>query len=990
MLINTKERAFEEFIEDYLVKNHGFIKRMPDNYDKESAIDKDMFYDFITNTQPKEWEKTFTRHGKKENAIDEIIKEVDLTIQEKGVAYALKNELNNRGAKLYLAYFKPSSKLNQETLKQYKSNKFSVIRQLKYSNKNENSIDMVLFLNGIPIITIELKNQLTNQNILNGMKQYKYDRDPREKLLQFKRCIAHFTVDCELAYMTTKLEAGNTHFLPFNKGTNNSAGNPAVDKKYKTHYMWEDILSPDTLLELINKFVRLYNERDADTGKEKEKMVFPRYHQLDTVRRLIEDAKANGTGENYLIQHSAGSGKTNTIAWTAHRLSELKDENDVSIFDSVIVLTDRKILDQQIRDVVKAFSETRGLVRAVENNSAELKDALEKGERIITSTLQKFPYVVDSISELKAKKFAVLIDEAHSSQSGESSKSLRMTLEVKESNGDLSLKYAETEDDDEDIDSTEDLVIKKQMKARKIKQDNVSFFAFTATPKTKTLELFGKKNAIDEKFYPFSLYSMKQAIEEGFILDVLKNYTTYQQYFSLYKKIEDDPKYDKRKAQMLLLKYVDKTEYAIRKKVEVICEHFDRVIKNRLQEQAKAMVVTRSRLHAVRFKLEIDRYLKERNCNYNAMVAFTGKVIDGGIEYTERGMNGVSESQTAQEFKKVDNKILVVAEKFQTGFDQPLLTVMYVDKRLGGVNAVQTLSRLNRTYNGDLKSDVFVIDFVNDAEEIEKSFQPYYETTILSEETNPNILYDLQRDLYDFKIYEEIDVIKFNDIIASQAKPDVVNSFLDDIVRRLNDYLEEEKEDFRDKIKNYINKYPFVAQIIDFEDIRLEKLFIFLKFLFRKLPYKEIYLPKEVLENVALESYKLIKKEEKTIKLEKENNELKPIMGTAKRLSEDDKEQLSVIIKEINDIFGADLTDKDRVLLNNLSETLRDNGDLVGAIKNNSRDNAKIKFNEVLSSELVNVINSNFDFYQKLENNKEMFMYIADRMYDYVAKKVEE
>ncbi len=979
---NTKEIGFEELIEKQLSKLHKYRVRTASDFDKELAMDKALVVEFVQTSQPEAWEKLVEQYGA--DVESEFLKRLDAEIASRGLLDVFRDGISDRGVKVSLAFWKPQSHLNEEVWQDYEHNILSVMRQVKYSTKNENSIDLAIFLNGLPIFTVELKNQLTKQTARDAIRQYKTDRDPREKLLSFKRCLTHFAVDTEQVYMTTQLKGLATRFLPFNKGYKNSSGNPPVEGKYKTHYLWEDVWAKDSVLDLVGNFIHLQvQEKEDKNGKKtkEEVLLFPRYHQLDAVRRIIGDTQEQGSGKNYLIQHSAGSGKSNTIAWSAHRLSELHNENDEKVFDSIIVITDRRILDKQLSDTVESFSQVRGVVKHVES-SAELREALENGVKVITSTLQKFPVIVDAIDQVQGNKFAVLIDEAHSSQTGEAAADLRqvLTLEDAEKQAQKETKAFKT---------SEDLIIER-MKARKVKTPNVSFIAFTATPKQKTLELFGVEDPISGKFIPFSLYSMRQAIEEGFILDVLKNYTTYQTYFELLKTIEDDPEYDKAKAQRLLIGYVEKHEHAIERKTQIMVEHFEEKIAPLIYGQAKAIIVTKSRLHAVKYKQAFDKYLQEKGYPHKALVAFSGTVRDGKLDYTETQMNdGIPEKQTAEEFKKDDYKFLIVAEKFQTGFDQPLLSVMYVDKKLSGVNAVQTLSRLNRTTAG--KSDVFVLDFVNEADDIKEAFQPYYTTTVLSQATDPNILHDLERDVFQFKLFSLNEIEGFVEEYMNGASPDTLNAMLDEVVERSMSLLDEERDDFKSKAQDYIRKYAFISQIVTFEDPKLERLYIFLKFLVRKLPTRVEPLPYEVLESVDMDSYKVQKIADTKIRLDNDTEELEPMgSGDSGTKKLDELDPLSKIVKEINDRFGTVFTDKDKVILNSLSAKLLEDKNLEGSIKNNTRNAAKIKFNKMFNDELVEMLNSHFDLYKKLDSSPELKEFVNDRIFEFVLKKTKK
>lgn len=982
MITNTKESGFEEFIQAQLNTTHNYRVRVASDYNKDLCMDPDLVIEFIQTTQLEKWQKLEQQYGGE--TAKSFLKRLDDEIMgnPRGLLGVLRDGISDRGLHLDLFYAKPGSNLNEDSQTKYTQNIFSVTRQLKYSKQNENSIDTVIFLNGLPIFTVELKNQLTGQTVTNAMWQYKTDRDPKEKILSFKRCFTHFAVDTELAFMTTKLDGLRTRFLPFNKGDKNGSGNPVVEDKYKTSYLWEQIWSKDNILDLVANFIHLQVEEKEDkNGKKtkKEILIFPRFHQLEAVKNIINHAVENGSGNNYLIQHSAGSGKSNTIAWTAHRLSELHDADNRKIFDTVIVVTDRKILDKQLSDTVESFSKVRSVVKHIENGGKELEEHLKAGTKIITTTLQKFPVIVNTIDTTESKTFAVIIDEAHSSQSGEGATDLRQVLTLDEAEQEA-LRQEKV------FKTTEDLLIDR-MKARKVKTPNISFFAFTATPKQKTLELFGVENPLTGKFEPFSLYSMRQAIEEGFILDVLKNYITYRQYFELLKKVEDDPEFDRKKAQRLILGYVDKHEHAIETKTKIMVEHFEEKIAGDISGHAKAMVVTKSRLHAVKFKIAFDKYLSEKGYPHKALVAFSGSVREGKLEYKEGQMNGFSDKNTAEEFKKEENKFLIVAEKYQTGFDQPLLEVMYVDKKLQGVSAVQTLSRLNRTTEG--KTDTFVLDFVNSTGDIEESFEPYYTTTILSKSTDPNILHDLQRDVLQFKLFADYEVDDFIEKYLHGATPDSLNAILDVVVTRYLELLEQEREDFKTKAKDYIKKYGFVSQIVTFKDINLEKLFTFLKFLVKKLPSRKEPIPTEILEAINMESYKINKTAETAIILGGKAVELEPLTSGADGFKvEEQKDPLSVIIKEINDRFGTSFNTDDKVILNTLSKRLMDNKSLIGTIQNNSRDAAKIKFDTVFKDELVGMLNSHFDLYKKLSNSPELEQYVNDKIFDFVAKKI--
>ena len=766
MNVDVSERAFEDAIESSLLLHSevaiaeerasymdtpsgGYQKRGDEDYDRALCLIPQDALDFVLATQPQEWKRFSQHHG---SAVDEqFLRRLSSEIRRRGALDVLRNGISDTGCRFRLAYFRPSSGLNEETRRLYKGNIFSVARQLHYSERNNKSLDLTLFLNGIPIFTAELKNPLTGQTVQDAIRQYRTDRDPREPLFAYGRCLAHFAVDPDLVYVTTRLVGQQTYFLPFNQGKFGGAGNPPVpptQSGYSTSYLWEETWARDSVLDLVRQFIhegQEEDERGRKTGK--RFLIFPRYQQLDCVRRLVADARSRGTGQRYLIQHSAGSGKTYTIAWLAHQLSTLHDAGDRRVFDSIIVISDRKLLDRQLQAAMRQFEQTLGVVENIDTTSLQLKEALESGKTVIVTTLQKFPVIAREIGDLPGQRFALIVDEAHSSQAGEGAQGPRDVLAVS------SLEEAEATEAGDPISEEEELdnAALAQM-ARRSQPANVSTFAFTATPKPKTLELFGTRRP-DGSFGPFHLYSMRQAIEEGFILDVLENYTTYRAYWRLLKKIESDPRYDKTKAAYLLKSFVDLHPHAVDEKVRIMVEHFTAKSQSEIGGRAKAMIVTRSRLHAVRYKLAVDRHLAQLGNPFKALVAFSGTVQDGGQSYTEPMMNGIPEAQTARTFEAPEYRILIVANKFQTGFDQPLLQTMYVDKKLGGVNAVQTLSRLNRTHPG--KPGTMVLDFANQSNDIQAAFQPYYETTILSEATDPNLLYEIETRLKNLPIFTD-------------------------------------------------------------------------------------------------------------------------------------------------------------------------------------------------------------------------------------------
>ncbi len=985
MAVNTKESGFEDYIVNYLVNYNNYrLRNSQKHYDKKQCLDKELLINFITTTQPEKWNRLRKQFDEdaESHFINRVVKEINI----RGTIDVLREGINDTGNDFKLAYFKPNSSLNEDTQKLYEANIFSVIRQLLYSEKTKDELDLAIFINGLPIITTELKNPFTKQNVDDAIKQYKKSRNPKEPLFKFGRCLTHFAVDADLVYMTTELKEDATFFVPFNKGNENGgAGNPINNEKdgYKTYYLWENIWEKDTLLNIINNFVQMVEIRD-DKGKRtgKKKLIFPRYHQLYTVNMLIEHAKEHGTPYNYLIQHSAGSGKSNTIAWLCHQLSVLHNSNDERVFDSIFVITDRRVLDIQLRNTIQQFQKVKGTVEAIDKKkSKKLVEALESNKDIIISTLQTFPFAVEKIQEYPGKRFAVVIDEAHSSQSGETSKSINKILSPND------LKDAEQMDIFADSEDDEDLINKiiEEEQQNRQRPNNISFFAFTATPKNKTLELFGNRQP-DGKFKPFSLYTMKQAIEEGFIFDVLKNYTTYEVYFNLLKRINDDPEYEKRKATRVIKNYVSLHPHAVSEKTKIILDHFNNNVKSKIGGKAKAMLITSSRLHAVRYKLEFDHQIKFNRLNFKVVVAFSGELIDPDSQktYTEPKMNGFSEKRTVENFKKDEYKIIIVANKYQTGFDQPLLHTMYVDKKLGGVNAVQTLSRLNRKH--PQKTDTMVLDFVNDDESILESFQPYYKATLLSGGTDPNKLYDIQRELETFFIYDERDIDNFNkDYFNKNSSPDKLNNIIDSVIKT---YLEKEKDEqllFRQKLKSYIRIYSFISQIIRFIDVRLEKTYIFAKFLLPKLPYKGTALPDEIKDNINIESYRIEEIQTRSLLFENEAGELSPLSDGASKSADEDKEGLSVILEYINEHYGTDFTDEDKVIMfrDDIIRRSKKNEDLIKALDPdiNTEENAKLAFDEYFNKIASDMIDTNVDIYNELYNNEEFGKVFRDAIF---------
>ncbi|WP_026945770.1 type I restriction endonuclease subunit R [Algoriphagus marincola] len=975
---DTTEKGLESHITNYLVEANRYIQRESTDYNNVSCLDEDLLFQFLETTQPKAVEKLKRYH--KDLYRQKIIKRLNDRIQAKGVIEVLRKGIVDgfTDTKLKLFYDKPVSAYNASASVLYQANIFSVIRQVYYSTKNKNSLDMVVFINGLPVITFELKNELTKQNVKHAINQYKKDRDPNEELFRLGRLVVNFAVDTEEVWMCTRLKGEQSYFLPFNKGNNNGAGNPP-NGGIKTDYLWKEILTKDSLTDIIQNFSQLVTEEKEytdDRGKKRtkkeKKLIFPRYHQLSAVRQLLADAQEKGTGQKYLIQHSAGSGKSNSIAWLSHQLIGLHDKSGSNnIFDTVIVVTDRRVLDAQIRENIKQFQQVGGVVEAITEGSKQLKTALEDGKKIIITTIQKFPHIVEEIGELPGNNFGIVIDEAHSSLSGQMARKLNESLSKLNDEDELKSEL-EDYDENENSEVTGEDLIRALVKSRKL-LPNASYFAFTATPKNKTLELFGVpyQEGDKTKFSAFHLYSMKQAIEEGFIKDVLQNYTTYQSFYALLKKIEDDPEYDKKKAQKKLKAYVESHEHAIKKKSKLMVDHFmENVIqKKRMGGKAKAMMVTSSRKNAVQYKKAFDAYLKSINSPYKAVVAFSGE-IDGE---TEASLNGFSSSSIPSEFEKNEYRFLLVANKYQTGFDQPLLHTMYVDKKLGGVNAVQTLSRLNRSH--PLKKDTFVLDFANTAEDIENAFKPYFESTILGEATDPNKLFDLQDALDNYQVYSREQVEDFSNKILNNVPVDQLHASLDESAAIFRDDLEEEQQaDFRAKVKTYVRLYIFLSQIVPFENPYLERLYIFLNHLQNKLGGDtSVDLAKGVLENIDMDSYRLQLESTTNVALE-QGEDLKPIPTDMRGgVSEPEIDRLSNILQTFNERYGTEFEDADKVrqMAENIATDVAKNKELISSIQHSDEQNARITSDKIVGEELLKHITTNFDLYKLYSDNNE-------------------
>lgn len=939
-----RDRLSEKVLEDELTSSLGgsalYCERPKEIIDTTTFLDGELLAEFIKVTQPREWAKLAKNFPGSE--LETLVHQVSMLIQKRGTLEVLRNGASFGGVNLQLLSYKPSSSGNPEHQARYEANRFSIVRQVHFSPKNtDQSIDVVVCLNGIPIITIELKNHFTGQNVQHAIAQYRR-RDPREPF--FPRCLVHFAVDDDAIYMTTNVCGEDTEFLPFNRDTRN----PVIAGSFASSYLWEDfedidgktemgILRADSLLTLIQNYLHI--EHDEKTGK--EKFIFPRFQQLMVVRKLLAHAAEHGSGHNYLIQHSAGSGKSNSIAWLAHHLANLSGSDGQPVFDSIIVISDRIVIDRMLAGTIKQFEKIKGVVSIIRSGTKNLVKALEKGDKIIVTTLQKFGFI-DEISKLPGKRFAVIVDEAHSSQTGERVRDLKVTLTSEEQ-----LKAAIGNDDENTALDPVEEELEQVQKARQ-KLPHLSFFAFTATPKDKTLELFGTPDKSVKKGYrPFHLYTMRQAIDEGFILDVLQDYSTYKSYFALIEneKAEGDKLVEELKARRLLLEYVDDHSFAIKRKAHIIVDHFTRKTAQKIAGRAKAMVVTSSRAHAVLYKQALDEVIKEQNLPYGVLVAFTGTVVLKDKEeqkFTEQNMNppGLG-SDIAEAFKQPEQRILVVANKYQTGFDQPLLHTMYVDKKLGGVAAVQTLSRLNRKASGKL--DTMVLDFVNEQETIQASFQDYYEATELMGQTNPDKLYNLKYTLEQMQVFTEDDVKEFVDLfIVKKVKSKALQPFFQRIIETgYKPQKEEQKETFRNELARYVRQYSFISQIMTFVDVSLEKFYLFAKLLLKQLPFEKISLPREVVEMIDMDKYRVQEEQNGSITLKSENATLEPTSDDGHRGKMDQaKEQLRRIVQKLNEDYGIAFGEADRVV-SALKQKLEADSSLRQAFKTSSIDHLR-------------------------------------------------
>lgn len=995
------ERDFEDAIEYGLLKSGGYTKRTPQDYDETLALFPADVTGFLKESQPSKWSALEALLSQKTEAtvLDNLSKELAL----KGTLHVLRHGFKCYGKKFRLAYFRPNTSMNPEAAEQYAKNRLTITRQVEFTSVMKRPdgksnrkciIDVTLAVNGLPVVTVELKNPQTGQKVAKAIEQYKKDRDGRDLLFEFKkRALVHFAVDPDEVWMTTQLKGKETFFLPFNRGNNHGAGNPPVENNWKTHYLWDEVLQADSLLEVLQRFMHLeVKERKIKTSKgnlrtvKTEKMIFPRYHQLDAVRKLVGHAKAHGSGRNYLIQHSAGSGKSNSIAWLAHRLASLHDAQDTKIFHSVVVVTDRRVLDQQLQSTIYQFEHKTGVVEKIDEDTQQLARALSQGTSIIITTIQKFPFISQALSTLEKKgtgvsidtankRFAVIVDEAHSSQSGETATALKGMLNK---DGIEAAVAAQVSDEEDGTYSEEDIKALRDAYQR-ARQPNLSFFAFTATPKHKTKALFDEPGPSGDS--PFHEYTMRQAIEEGFIMDVLENYTTYKRFFGLVKQIKADPEVPRRKAAQALTQFLELHPVNIEQVVSVIIEHFRLYVMHELGGRAKAMVVTGSRLSAVKYKLAFDRYIKDRGyTGIRSLVAFSGTVEDPddpGSAYTEVGMNdGLSESELPEAFGGDEYRVLLVAEKYQTGFDQPLLQTMYVVKRLSGVQAVQTLSRLNRTAPG--KTRTFVLDFANEAADIYKAFKPYYESTPVGENADPHRLSELQHRLLEWAIFDSEDVNAFAEVWYRNRRDHsatdhrTMNAILDVVVQRFIERTEDEQEQFRGQLTAYRNLYAFLSQVIPYQDSELEKLYAFTRNLLLKLPSPGDGQKFSLDDEVALRYFRLQQMSDGSIDLS--SGKADPLkgptdVGTAG--AKDEEVVLSSLVERLNERFGTDFTEADQLFFDQIRASAEEDEDIAEAARANNFANFSAYFDKILDELFIARMEGNEKIFSRVMADKD-------------------
>ncbi len=982
---SVSEKLLEDEITAHLVAEGGYLvckvgteSEWHADFDATRGLDTAELFAFIEETQPETWAKLVTTHGgDPEQAKSKFIQRLAQQLDERGTVDVLRHGVRDQSVEIRLSYRKPAFGMAPELVAHYDANRLTVTRQFPYDANAGSTIDLCLFLNGIPVATAELKNHLTGQNIEHAIKQYREDRDPKNVTLG-RRALVHFAVDPDSVAMTTKLDGTSTRFLPFNLGHNLGKGNPPNPNGHKSSYLWERVWTKDAWLDILHRFIHVERPEKGTAAARRaaETVIFPRFHQWDAVLKLQADAGAAGAGHSYLIQHSAGSGKSNTIAWTAHRLSTLHTAEDQKVFDKVVVITDRVILDRQLQETIFQFEHARGVVVKIDKDSSQLAEALAGEQaRIIITTLQKFPFVIDKIAAVPTRNYAIIIDEAHSSQTGESAKDLRIALGAAD---EQELTAAEAEDAgllSAAIDPVEEALV-RTARARSGHQPNLSYFAFTATPKGRTLEMFGRINPQSGLHEPFHLYSMRQAIEEGFIMDVLANYTTYQTFWKIEKATQEDPEYDAKKARRAIARFVSLHPHHLAQKAEIIVEHFRQHTAKQMGGLAKAMVVTSSRLHAVRYKQNIDKYIKAKGyTDIKTLVAFSGKIDDGsGKPLTEANMNGFPESRTAEEFATSEYGVLIVAEKFQTGFDQPLLHTMYVDKPLVGLAAVQTLSRLNRIH--PLKESTFVLDFRNDTEDIVDAFEKYHGATV-APPTDPNILWDTRQRLDDFDLLrpEEIEAAMpaLLEAADSQEKRSAETyAALGPAKARFEQMDEEQRLELRDALTRFVRTYSFVSQIAAFTDPSLERDYVYCRALSLYLRDTGTLERLDLGTEVELTHLRHQMTFSGTLSLNGETGVVKTFFGEGKGSQQDqDMEHLSSIVEVLNERFGTDLTDVDKLLLDQFEESWVADGELSDQALNNTIDNFRLVFDRKFLQTIVTRVDANDEIYKKILDDED-------------------
>ena len=990
--MEDNEKRFEQDIETWLTSPAGGWTKttfQESHYDATKGLDIETLIQFVKETQEKKW----ARYEKVVGAdpVESFYKRFEQEVSQHGILHVLRKGIRDRGVHFKIVQLRPSSTLNEDITRDYQANKTQVIRQFAYSPHNRNTIDMVLSINGIPLIAVELKNQLKGQSVEHAKKQFMFDRDPKEIVFQFNhRILVYFAVDLNQAWMTTKLSGKKTFFLPFNQGSNGAgnvggAGNPENSKGYQTAYLWENVLQKDALMDILQRFINLEvkHEKDA-SGKtvEKQTLIFPRYHQLDVVRKLVADTKQKGSGQHYLIQHSAGSGKSNSIAWLSYHLQKLHDDDNQPIFNSIIIVTDRTVLDRQLQETITSFDATTGLVETIGDNksSKDLLKAINDGKQIIITTLQKFPVIYQDVESTAGKRFAVIVDEAHSSQTGSASQKLKIALSDREE----ALKEWEELDEEEVSKARDKEDTLNDTLLGQGRHGNISFYAFTATPKAKTLELFGQQMP-DGTFQPYHIYSMRQAIEEGFILDVLQNYMTYHTAYQISKLVPDDPELPASQAKRAIARYADLHPYNLAQKTEVMVELFRDKTRHAIGGKGKAMVVTSSRLAAVRYMKEFKRYISEKGyTDMDTLVAFSGEVSDDGEEYTEPKMNDIKENELKDAFATSQYNVLIVAEKYQTGFDEPQLHTMFVDKKLRGVKAVQTLSRLNRTMQG--KVDTFVLDFKNTAEEIREAFQPFYEASTLDQAIDPNLLYDAKEKIRKYHLYNSNDVERVialyqsaNDIQDEKLLGRLANSF-QSIVGRYDQLADSVKYEFRTLLRGFREKYNYISQLVRLFDKELLSEYIFINYLISLLPTNSQEVV-DISDKVRMDYYKLVKDNEESILLVKEES---PIYNQQKSINPavkppEEKDTLTEILNKINSQFPDVFTEEDQVILDLIVKQVVQNPSERQRSIAKSNDYAMFKnslFPKEFEDLIINLSQSSEETFEKIFSSEEIFKFI--------------